>query len=118
MYGIKRLSPDLLSNIMLTASSIDEKFALAQVSKLWRNVALDNPLFWSSFTGGGSKADCYRVALILEPSGFISISTFRPVLKVARRRAENVATLRGTLQEAFLKGTPTQNLTPRTSLYL
>ncbi|KAJ7490259.1 hypothetical protein B0H11DRAFT_1912262 [Mycena galericulata] len=69
MSGIALLTIDLLGDIMLNASSIDEKFALCQVSKLWRAVALDTPLLWSSFTGGSSKADCYRVPLVLERSG-------------------------------------------------
>ncbi|KAJ7489207.1 hypothetical protein FB451DRAFT_1224046 [Mycena latifolia] len=68
MPGIE-LAPDLLGDIMLRASSIDEKFVLAQVSQLWRNVALSTPLLWSSFTGGSSRADCYRIPLILERSG-------------------------------------------------
>ncbi|KAJ7111215.1 hypothetical protein C8R44DRAFT_883045 [Mycena epipterygia] len=50
MPGIARLTSDLLSDIMLSASSIDEKFALAQVSPT-------------------SKADCSRVPLTLERSG-------------------------------------------------
>ncbi|KAJ7437787.1 hypothetical protein B0H11DRAFT_1935639 [Mycena galericulata] len=69
MSGIALLALDLLGDIMLNASSIDEKFALCQVSKLWRAVALDTPLLWSSFTGSSSKADCYRVPLVLERSG-------------------------------------------------
>ncbi|KAJ6603303.1 hypothetical protein DFH09DRAFT_1354578 [Mycena vulgaris] len=44
-----------------------------QVSQLWRNLALETPLLWSSFTGGASKADCYRVPLILARGGSISM---------------------------------------------
>ncbi|KAF8191587.1 hypothetical protein K438DRAFT_2018321 [Mycena galopus ATCC 62051] len=70
MSGISLLVPDLLIEIMFALpSSIEQKFAFAQVSRLWRNVALGNHLFWSFFAGGDSKADCYRVPLILERSG-------------------------------------------------
>ncbi|KAJ7489204.1 hypothetical protein FB451DRAFT_684588 [Mycena latifolia] len=72
MPGIE-LTPDILGDIMLRASSIDEKFALAQVSQLWRNIALSTPLLWSSFTGGSSRADCYRIPLMLERSGSTSM---------------------------------------------
>ncbi|KAJ7080700.1 hypothetical protein C8R44DRAFT_906834 [Mycena epipterygia] len=71
MPGIARLTSDLLSDIMLSASSIDEKFALAQVSHLWRDVALGTSLLWSSFTAT-SKVDCLRVPLTLERSGSIT----------------------------------------------
>ncbi|KAJ7469038.1 hypothetical protein FB451DRAFT_1255617 [Mycena latifolia] len=50
MSGIARLSLDVLRDIMLSASSIEGKFALAQVSRLWQDLALDTPLLWSSFT--------------------------------------------------------------------
>ncbi|KAJ7092123.1 hypothetical protein C8R43DRAFT_908170 [Mycena crocata] len=69
MSGIALLTVDLLADIMLRASSIEDKFALAQVSHLWRCVALDAPLLWSYFTGGASKADCYRVPLVLARTG-------------------------------------------------
>ncbi|KAJ7128320.1 hypothetical protein C8R44DRAFT_732660 [Mycena epipterygia] len=67
--GVARLGLDLLSDMMLRASSIEEKFALAQVSRLWRDLALHTPLLWSSFTGGGTRADCSRVPLMLQRSG-------------------------------------------------
>ncbi|KAJ6603296.1 hypothetical protein DFH09DRAFT_1270222 [Mycena vulgaris] len=73
MPAIDVLPLDLLSEIMLRTSSIDEKFVLAQVFQLWRNLALETPLLWSSFTGGASKADCYRVPLVLARSGSISM---------------------------------------------
>ncbi|KAJ7719023.1 hypothetical protein DFH07DRAFT_784745 [Mycena maculata] len=69
MPGVELLPIHLLREIMLGASSIDEMFTVAQVSKLWRDVALDTPLLWSSFKGGASKADYYRIPLILERSG-------------------------------------------------
>ncbi|KAJ7434048.1 hypothetical protein B0H11DRAFT_2208564 [Mycena galericulata] len=69
MSRIERLSLDLLVEIMLRASSINDKFALAQVSKLWRAVALDTPLLWSSVIGGDSKTNRYRLPLILQRSG-------------------------------------------------
>ncbi|KAJ6483076.1 hypothetical protein DFH09DRAFT_1461606 [Mycena vulgaris] len=69
MSAIALLPMDILGEIMFIASSIGEKFALSQVSQLWRNLALDTPLLWSSFTGGASKADCYRVPFILARSG-------------------------------------------------
>ncbi|KAJ7885375.1 hypothetical protein B0H13DRAFT_903877 [Mycena leptocephala] len=50
-------------------SSIDQKFAFAQVSRHWRDVALGSHLFWASFSGGASKADCCRLPLVLERSG-------------------------------------------------
>ncbi|KAF7353801.1 hypothetical protein MVEN_01065600 [Mycena venus] len=69
MSGIG-LVPDILNEVMLRLPlDIAEKFAFAQVSRLWRDLALDNRLFWSSFTGDDSKADCYRVPLVLERSG-------------------------------------------------
>ncbi|KAJ7684425.1 hypothetical protein DFH06DRAFT_6699 [Mycena polygramma] len=64
------LVPDLLCEIMLALPlDIDQKFAFAQVSRLWRTISLDSPLFWSSFTGRATESDCYRVPLILERSG-------------------------------------------------
>ncbi|KAJ6546820.1 hypothetical protein B0H19DRAFT_1162634 [Mycena capillaripes] len=75
MSGIELLVPDLLSEIMLRLpSTIEQKFTFSQVSRLWRDVALNSPLFWSSFTGrddypGASKADAYRLPLVLERSG-------------------------------------------------
>ncbi|KAJ6603289.1 hypothetical protein DFH09DRAFT_1124117 [Mycena vulgaris] len=73
MPAIDVLPLDILSDIMLRTSSIDEKIILAQVSQLWRNLALETPLLWSSFTGGASKADCYRVPFVLARSGSISM---------------------------------------------
>ncbi|KAJ7665598.1 hypothetical protein B0H17DRAFT_1143375 [Mycena rosella] len=67
MPVINLLTSDVLVDLMLRASStIQNKLALSQVSQLWRNVALDTPLLWSSVTGGLSKAYCYRVPLILK----------------------------------------------------
>ncbi|KAJ7891286.1 hypothetical protein B0H14DRAFT_2688444 [Mycena olivaceomarginata] len=78
MSGIALLVPDLLSEIMFALpSSISQKFAFAQVSRRWRDLALDSPLFWSSFTGGDSKVDCHRVPLILERSGAMLHIHFR-----------------------------------------
>ncbi|KAF7347223.1 hypothetical protein MVEN_01477200 [Mycena venus] len=70
MPNIGLLVSDILTEIMShLPSAIGQKFAIAQVSRFWRNVALDNHLFWSSFSGGPSKADCYRVPFVLERSG-------------------------------------------------
>ncbi|KAJ7184509.1 hypothetical protein C8R46DRAFT_1026406 [Mycena filopes] len=67
------LVPDLLRDIMSRLpSTIDQKFALSQVSQFWRNAALDNCLFWTSFTGGQSRSDCYRIPIILERIGSTS----------------------------------------------
>ncbi|KAJ7891290.1 hypothetical protein B0H14DRAFT_2688451 [Mycena olivaceomarginata] len=78
MSGIALLVPDLLSEIMFALpSSISQKFAFAQVSRRWRDLALDSHLFWSSFTGGDSKVDCHRVPLILERSGAMLHIHFR-----------------------------------------
>ncbi|KAJ7431933.1 hypothetical protein B0H11DRAFT_1761243 [Mycena galericulata] len=64
MSQIESLNLDLLVEIMLRASSINDKFALAQVSKLWRAVALDTPLLLVSFT-----RHRYRLPLIFQHSG-------------------------------------------------
>ncbi|KAJ6457375.1 hypothetical protein C8R45DRAFT_567592 [Mycena sanguinolenta] len=70
MSGIGLLVPDILNEIMRRLpSDIDQKFAFSQVSPYWRDVALHDHLFWSSFSGGRSKADCYRIPTILERSG-------------------------------------------------
>ncbi|KAJ6546791.1 hypothetical protein B0H19DRAFT_1265789 [Mycena capillaripes] len=75
MSAAGRLIPDLLSEIMFRLPwDIEEKFAFAQVSRLWRDLALNSPLFWSSFAGrddyrGVSEADCYRLPLLLERCG-------------------------------------------------
>ncbi|KAJ6546821.1 hypothetical protein B0H19DRAFT_1074818 [Mycena capillaripes] len=75
MSGVGLLVPDILGDIMLRLPlSIDQKFTITQVSRFWRDVALHNHLFWSSFTGrddyrGASKADCSRLPLVLERSG-------------------------------------------------
>ncbi|KAJ7337445.1 hypothetical protein DFH08DRAFT_1014479, partial [Mycena albidolilacea] len=55
--------------MFLLPSDIEQKFAFSQVSRHWRDVAVHSCLFWSSFTGHHSKADCYRVPIILERSG-------------------------------------------------
>ncbi|KAF8191600.1 hypothetical protein K438DRAFT_2018332 [Mycena galopus ATCC 62051] len=69
MTGIELLVPELLTEIMFRLpADIDQKFAVAQVSRFWRNVALDSHLFWSSFAGE-SKADLDRLPLLLERSG-------------------------------------------------
>ncbi|KAJ7737154.1 hypothetical protein DFH07DRAFT_927632 [Mycena maculata] len=68
MPAIERLTLDLLSDMMLTASTTGEKFAISQVSRLWRDVALDTPLLWSSFIAV-SKRDYCRVPLILQRIG-------------------------------------------------
>ncbi|KAJ6546827.1 hypothetical protein B0H19DRAFT_1162676 [Mycena capillaripes] len=75
MSGVGLLIPDILGDIMFRLPmSIDQKFTFAQVSRFWRDVALHNHLFWSSFTGrddyrGASKADCSRLPLVLARSG-------------------------------------------------
>ncbi|KAF8205746.1 hypothetical protein K438DRAFT_1757084 [Mycena galopus ATCC 62051] len=70
MPGIEVLVPDLLSEIMFQLPpDIHQKFAFSQVSRYLRDVAIHNHLYWSSFTGGESKADCTRVPLALERSG-------------------------------------------------
>ncbi|KAJ6577306.1 hypothetical protein B0H19DRAFT_1119117 [Mycena capillaripes] len=70
MSGVGLLVPDLLSEIMLRLpSDINHKFNFAQVSRYWREVALSNHLFWSSFAGKASKADCYRVPMLLQRTG-------------------------------------------------
>jgi hypothetical protein len=70
MSGVGVLVADLLSEIMLKLpSSIEQKFSVAQVSRHWRDVALGSHLFWASFSGGASKADCCRLPLMLERSG-------------------------------------------------
>ncbi|KAJ7038574.1 hypothetical protein C8F04DRAFT_353858 [Mycena alexandri] len=70
MPGVDLLVSDILSVIMLhLPSRIDQKFAVAQVSRFWRGVALSSPLFWSSFSGGASKMDLYCLSIVLERSG-------------------------------------------------
>ncbi|KAF7359140.1 hypothetical protein MSAN_01255600 [Mycena sanguinolenta] len=70
MSSIGLLVPDLLRGIMFALPlNIDQKFAFAQVSRLWRELALGSHTFWSSFIGGDSKADFYRVPLVLERTG-------------------------------------------------
>jgi hypothetical protein len=65
MAAIALLAPELLLEIMfMLTDSIDQKFTIAQVSRLWRDVALNRHLFWSSFSGD-SKADYYRLRLPL-----------------------------------------------------
>ncbi|KAF7359130.1 hypothetical protein MSAN_01254600 [Mycena sanguinolenta] len=54
--------------MLMLPTDIEQKFAVVQVSRFWRDVALDNHLFWSSFTAQ-SQADCYRLPLLLERSG-------------------------------------------------
>ncbi|KAF8215641.1 hypothetical protein K438DRAFT_1799030 [Mycena galopus ATCC 62051] len=72
MSGTELLIPDLLSDIMLRLpSDITQKFAMAQVSRYWREVTLNTHLFWSSFVIGPSKKDCYRVPIVLERSGSV-----------------------------------------------
>ncbi|KAJ7041922.1 hypothetical protein C8F04DRAFT_1077751 [Mycena alexandri] len=69
------LVPDLLREIILRLPlALDQKFAVAQVSRFWRDIALGSPLFWSSFSGAASypsisKLDCLRIPLVLERSG-------------------------------------------------
>ncbi|KAJ6457096.1 hypothetical protein C8R47DRAFT_175446 [Mycena vitilis] len=73
MSGIGLLVPDVLCEIMLALPlGVDQKIAFAQVSQLWRIVALDSELFWSSFSGT-SKLDCARVPLVLKRSGSSSM---------------------------------------------
>ncbi|KAF8215631.1 hypothetical protein K438DRAFT_1748551 [Mycena galopus ATCC 62051] len=70
MSGTELLIPDLLGDIMLRLpSDITQKFVLAQVSRYWRQVALNTHLIWASFAIGPSKEDCYRVPIVLERSG-------------------------------------------------
>ncbi|KAK7026215.1 hypothetical protein R3P38DRAFT_1033110 [Favolaschia claudopus] len=64
------LVPDILSEILSRLPrEINQKFTFAQVSHYWREVALQDHLFWSSFTGGPSKQECYRVPMLLERCG-------------------------------------------------
>ncbi|KAF8205769.1 hypothetical protein K438DRAFT_1818494 [Mycena galopus ATCC 62051] len=48
---------------------IGQKFAVAQVSRYWREVALGSHLFWSSFSSSDSRSDCNRVPIVLQYSG-------------------------------------------------
>jgi hypothetical protein len=60
MAGIELLVPELLLEIMfMLPDNIGQKFTVTQVSRLWRDVALESHLFWSSLRGD-SEAD-YRV---------------------------------------------------------
>ncbi|KAJ7348918.1 hypothetical protein DFH08DRAFT_998182 [Mycena albidolilacea] len=73
MAAIALLAPELLLEIMLMRpDSIDQKFTIAQVSRLWRDVALNRHLFWSSFSGD-SEADYHRLPLMLKRSGSSNI---------------------------------------------
>ncbi|KAJ7842235.1 hypothetical protein B0H14DRAFT_1032395 [Mycena olivaceomarginata] len=70
MSNIGLLVPDTLVEIMdRLPPDINQKFTFAQVSRYWRDVSLGNHLFWSSFTCGPSKADCFRIPIVLERSG-------------------------------------------------
>ncbi|KAJ7038575.1 hypothetical protein C8F04DRAFT_1088696 [Mycena alexandri] len=70
MPSVDRLVADLLRDIMLQLpSSIQQKFDFVQVSRFWRGVALDSPLFWSSFSGDVSTMTSHRLPLVLERSG-------------------------------------------------
>ncbi|KAJ6520560.1 hypothetical protein C8R45DRAFT_955639 [Mycena sanguinolenta] len=70
MSSIGILVPDLLSEIMRRLPpEINQKFAFSQVSRYWRNAAVQDHLFWSSFSGGRSKADCSRIPILLQRSG-------------------------------------------------
>ncbi|KAJ7891302.1 hypothetical protein B0H14DRAFT_1072298, partial [Mycena olivaceomarginata] len=55
--------------MFMLPDSIDQKFTIAQVSRLWRDVALN---FWSSFSGD-SEADYHRLPLMLKRSGSSNI---------------------------------------------
>ncbi|KAJ7842237.1 hypothetical protein B0H14DRAFT_1032415 [Mycena olivaceomarginata] len=69
MSNIGLLVPDILGEIMSRLpSGINQKFAFAQVSRYWRDVALDNHLFWSSFAVK-SEMDFNRIPIVLERSG-------------------------------------------------
>ncbi|KAJ7100700.1 hypothetical protein B0H15DRAFT_759419, partial [Mycena belliarum] len=88
--GTELLSPDLLVEIMLAASeSINERFALAQVSQLWRNTALNSPMLWTSFKGTGTRLDYHRVPLMLGRTGSTALLhidfDFAPVTSRDRR---------------------------------
>ncbi|KAJ7765803.1 hypothetical protein B0H16DRAFT_1524444 [Mycena metata] len=68
--SIELLVPDLLLEIFFRLpSTVNQKITITQVSQFWRNVGLDNHLFWSSFSAGPSERDCVRVPLIIERSG-------------------------------------------------
>ncbi|KAF8215738.1 hypothetical protein K438DRAFT_1799323 [Mycena galopus ATCC 62051] len=70
MSSIGLLFPDLLREIMSRLPwDINQKFAFSHVSRYWRDMALQDHLFWSSFMCGPSKADCSRVPVALERSG-------------------------------------------------
>ncbi|KAF7353806.1 F-box domain-containing protein [Mycena venus] len=77
---------DLLGEMMTHLPSIEHKFAFAQVSQLWRDVALNSHVFWSSFAGGTSHADGHRLPLILERSG--SVTTLHIQLLVTQHVAD------------------------------
>jgi hypothetical protein len=69
MAGIEVLAQELLLEIMfMLPDNIGQKFTIAQVSQLWRDVALHSHLFWSSFSGD-SEADYRRLPFILGRSG-------------------------------------------------
>ncbi|EJD43967.1 hypothetical protein AURDEDRAFT_167020 [Auricularia subglabra TFB-10046 SS5] len=72
MSAIMRLPDDLLSILILLATnkSIEDKFAVAQVSKRWRGVAqlaLGSALLWSSFRLMAGS-DCSRLQTLLARS--------------------------------------------------
>jgi hypothetical protein len=73
MSNVGLLVPDILGEIMSRLpSGINQKFAFAQVSRYWRDVALNNHLFWSSFATV-SEAELYRIPIVLERSGNVML---------------------------------------------
>ncbi|EJD43972.1 hypothetical protein AURDEDRAFT_152297 [Auricularia subglabra TFB-10046 SS5] len=74
MSGIALLPDDLTNDIMLLVDdkSTEQKFALAQVSRRWRSLALSSPLLWSSFRVA-AKLDWARLPTLLARTGSSSL---------------------------------------------
>ncbi|EJD43978.1 hypothetical protein AURDEDRAFT_167031 [Auricularia subglabra TFB-10046 SS5] len=113
------LSDDLLSEILLLATekSINDKFAVAQVSRHWRTVALDAPLLWSSFCLA-THADHLLLPRILSLSSSCPLdialhfhSQTSHELVVAELLARLAARIRG-LDVRLVRGKTPQNLAP------
>ncbi|KAJ7141757.1 hypothetical protein C8R43DRAFT_928396 [Mycena crocata] len=79
MSTTAHFSLDILRNIMLQSSTIEEKFTVSQVSQVWRSVALNTPRLWSSFTDNGktTRMDCHRLPILLERTGATTVLHIR-----------------------------------------